>query len=218
MTVLATGLFMFSMFALSEATPVSATSPLDNLALYADTSLSDNGWGGGWNKADVTDGIRNYASDWARGLALRYGDWHQVTIDFGQEITFDSVLQWYHGGMNNNEAAAYKLQYLRGTEWVDILDTSSTHDDLKYPDAATSDWWYYWSTPYENTFAPVVSSQLRIWNYPLTGSHTWLWEIEVYNSTGNHSPVPEPASMILFGVGLIGLAGFRRTLRKSRGK
>ncbi len=164
------------------AIEVPKISPADDLAVGADPSQSDNGWGGGWNKWDLTDGIRTYDGEWARGLAFWYGEWHQVTLDFGHQITFNRVIQWYHGGMNNNEAAAYKLQYWDGTNWVDIFETNNSHAYLKYPDAnPNTDWWYYWSTPYENTFNPVVSDKLRIWNYPLPNSHTWLYEVEVYN-------------------------------------
>jgi len=156
------------------------TSPADDLALHADTSASDDGWGGGSSKSDLTDGWRTYDDEWARGLAFSYGEWHQVTVDFGHQVTFNRVIQWYHDGMNNNEAAAYTLQYWNGSNWVDIFETDNSHAYLKYPDASSSDWWYSWSTPYENTFAPVVTDKLRIWNYPISGSHTWLYEVEVY--------------------------------------
>lgn len=110
--------------------------------------------------------------------------------------------------MDNNEAAAYKLQYWNGTVWVDIFETTNSHAYLKYPDAVPADWWYYWSTPYENTFTPVVSDKLRIWTYPRAGSHAWLYEVEVYNSViraianaGNDLVVDEEALVTLDGSG-----------------
>jgi hypothetical protein len=124
--------------------------------------------------------MRAYDGEWARGLAFGYGEWHQATIDFGHQVTFDRIIQWYHGGMNNNEAVDYKLQYWSGSNWVDIFETNNSHAYLKYPDALESDWWYYWSTPYENTFAPVTSDKIKILNFPRDGSHTWLYEVEVY--------------------------------------
>lgn len=177
--VIALVLITISVGAVQAEVP-TVTSPSDDLALYADASASDNGWGGGSSKTDLTDGLRTY-SGWARGLAFWYNQWHQVTIDFGHQVTFNRVIQWYHGGMNTNEAAKYKLQYWDGSSWVDIFETSNSHDYLKYPDATSDSWWYYWSTPYENTFTPVTSNKLRILNYPLSGSHTWLYEVEVYN-------------------------------------
>lgn len=169
---------------------VSKTSPDNDLAIHADASASDNGWGGGSSKTDLTDGIRTYDGEWARGLAFAYNEWHQVTINFGHQVTFNKVIQWYHGGMNNNEAAAYKLQYWNGSSWVDILETNNSHDCLKYPSAVESDWYYYWSAPYENTFSPVISDKLRILNYPRSGSHTWLYEVEVYNNNTTSISIP----------------------------
>lgn len=35
------------------------------------------------------------------------------------------------------------------------------------------------------------------------------------NGNGTVNPIPEPTTMLLFGSGLIGLAGFRRRFKKS---
>ncbi|MDI6782044.1 MAG: cohesin domain-containing protein, partial [bacterium] len=170
----------------------SKTSPADDLALHADTSASDNGWGGGASKSDLTDGIRTYDGEWARGLAFLKG-WHQVTIDFGKTITYDRVTAWWHAGSAESPyfPQAYRIENWNGTSWVEIFSTTNPATCLKYPNATPNvDWWYYWSSPTENTFTPVTGSKVRLWSYPkdgevMAGYHVWLYEVEVYNDAGS---------------------------------
>ncbi|MEK7813910.1 MAG: carboxypeptidase regulatory-like domain-containing protein, partial [Candidatus Desantisbacteria bacterium] len=167
------------------------TSPADNLALHADTSASDNGWGGGSSKTDLTDGMRVYGGEWARGLAFQKG-WSQVTLDFGKTITYDRVMSWWHDGSAESHYCpqAYRIENWNGTSWVEIFSTTNPVAYLKYPDAVSSDWWYDWSAPTENTFSPVTGSKVRLWSYPkdgevMAGYHVWLYEVEVYNDAGS---------------------------------
>ncbi|MBU0702204.1 T9SS type A sorting domain-containing protein [bacterium] len=179
----------FDFINIVPATPTK-TSPADNLALHADTSASDNGWGGGANKSDLTDGIRAY-DDWARGLAFQKG-WNQVTIDFGKTITFNKVMTWWqHGAIESTYSPkAYRIENWNGTSWVEIFSTTNPGAYLKYPNAvANVDWWYNGSAPTENIFPPVTGSKVRLWSYPkdgevMAGYHTWIDEVEVYNTAG----------------------------------
>ncbi|MEK7812701.1 MAG: carboxypeptidase regulatory-like domain-containing protein, partial [Candidatus Desantisbacteria bacterium] len=175
---------------LGTATFVSKTSPADNLALHADTSASDDGWGGGSSKTDLTDGIRTYDGEWARGLAFQKG-WSQVTMDFGKTIAYDRVMAWWHGGQAESTYCpqAYRIENWNGTSWVEIFSTTNPSAYLKYPYDGIN-WWSGWSAPTENTFSPVTGSKVRLWSYPkdgevMAGYHVWLYEVEVYSDAGS---------------------------------
>jgi hypothetical protein len=198
----------------------SIYSPSDDLALNSDPSLSDDGWGGGTDKWDLTDGSRTYPGDWARGLALPWdGETHQITLVFTQPITFDEVIQWDHGagpdGYGAETPAAYTIQYwnLNTDVWTTIFSTSDPEAYLEYPDATSNDWWYYWSTPYLNTFTPVTSNMIRIWETPVPGRYNWLYEVEVYNNT-SATPGPAAGTVPAATAAIVGARRLRR--RRSR--
>jgi len=61
---------------------------------------------------------------------------------------------------------------------------------------------------YEDIFAAVYITGLET---PINGKYS-IWAADDKNSA---SPVPEPATMLLLGSGLVGLAGFRRRFRNN---
>jgi len=195
----------------------SVFSPANDLALNKDTSLSDDGWGGGSSKTDITAGQRMYGTypqgvDWARGLALPWdGQTHQITIDFGAQTTLGSVIQWHHGagpwGMGAETPASYTIKYWNSGigNWSTIMSTQDPAQFMKCPNAQDpQDWFAYWSTPYENTFAPVTTDKLRIEMTAQPGRYNWLYQVEAY------APVPEPATMAVLGMGVAALLRRRR--------
>ncbi len=175
-----------------EATgPPSQESPSTNLALnpgqndYPNPLESDHGWGGGADKWDIVDGERNY-EDWRQGLAFTGGlkpyheaaGWRQATIDFGVPKTFNRVTVWHHG--LENVPNTYKIQYWDGRKWVDITETASGHDYLKYPANPAQNWYEDWSTPTENEFEPVTGSKVRFLLENSDIVHGWIYQFEVY--------------------------------------
>lgn len=174
----------------------SKLCPADNLAMntsgsgYPSPLSSDDGWGGGTSKWDIVDGQRCYNS-WARGLAFTGGErpyvepcgWRQATIDFGQDVTFDRVAIWHHGG--SHIPNTYKLEYWDGSQWVELFSTTSGSDYL-IADTDCSPWSEVddcssGSLPTENTFPEVTGSKVRYQVHNCDIGHGWIYSFEVYN-------------------------------------
>ena len=182
-----------------------------SLALGADTSASDNGWGGGTTKSDLVDGMASYYDTWTHGLAAWYniGDFH-VVLDFGSDITFNNVVAWWHrdvGGAAVPNVVDIQIWNGVNSAWDTIFSTTDAVSSLGPFDDPTT----WTSRPTAFSFATVTSDKLRfvydtseIFNR--SGEHGWLHEVAVYNN----SAVPEPAPFILCGSGLAGLIYVRK--------
>ncbi len=168
----------------ASAQTTSIQSPPDDIARNANPAESDNGWGGGANKAEITDGVRTYP-EWYHGLAFCGGTgqwcgqtcgWHQATIDFGAPRSFNRVVAWHHG--MEHVPNTCRIESWNGSGWTVVFSTTTGHDYLlpvNFPPG------YYGSDPTENTFPTVTSSKVRFALNNCDITHGWLYEIEVYN-------------------------------------
>jgi len=112
------------------------------------------------------------------------------------------------------------LGSVKAIESIDVWNRTDSNADRLFPftvsilDAAGSSLWsedYNTAGLAQMTFDPaniingqIVKIQLRDTNY------LHLAEVQVWEDDGSQTPVPEPATFILLGSGLAGLAFYRR--------
>jgi hypothetical protein len=175
------------------ARPPTETSAPGNLALNTGTAgpphalESDQGWGGGAQPLDLTDGRRTYGSEWARGLAFKGGaagyaggcGWRQATVDLGGRRRFGRVVIWHHG--ENQAPDRCRLESWDGFAWVVILDSGECRRHLPYVAAKPTEWWQSWSTPMLFDFTRVEGSKVRFSFDNCGREHGWIYELEVYD-------------------------------------
>ena len=165
---------------LAAAFPASGAQ---NIALGADTSESDSGWGGGSYPGDMVDGQTYYSDTWAHGLAFTGGasgyvepcGWRQATLDFGAMKTFSRVLVWHHGA--DHIPTVFHLDYWDGSAWQPTGGTSTVRTDLEVPPAGVFGWG---AIPTEHLFPPVTGSKVRFVLNNCNITHGWIYEFEVF--------------------------------------
>ena len=155
----------------------------------------------------ISDGV--YPSEggsWRENTTWWIGTAPTFTFDYGQAFNIDDIIL----SVDNNDS--YRVDYSsNSTDWnalftldsgigeigwgMDTMTTITTHPEYQYQiDFSTS----------------VTAQYLRI--QAIGGDN--FYSIGEFQAVGSAAPVPEPATMLLLGTGLAGLAGTRLRRKK----
>ncbi len=212
-----------------QAAPINLTVTLDGTIDVKANGASDIG--------KITDGYFPVEGVWTGGDSAPAPDrWNGVNnVAFsGNSATNRDIFYFDFGGrylvedvklaVDNNDQ--YDIEYYTGTGWSNLFTilnsySSSTRsmdnfstilgDDIR-GDSRTD---YYTGID----FTAVETSKLRLFAYNTSWDSNYsIGEFQVFGTAvaGNSSaPVPEPATILLFGSGLAGLAWYGRKRKKS---
>jgi hypothetical protein len=137
-------------------------------------------------------------------VGTHYADFLKAWVDWGQDGVFDSADVVAYNSWELSTISDFTVtsgpfliteDYIGDDLWLRARVTCS-HSLADSMDYSWYDQWGITATEYEAGFNP-------------TG---WLHqgEVEEWQITVNAAPVPEPATIVLLGCGLLGLAGFSR--------
>ncbi len=203
-------IIMFSVFFFASS---SLSTPL-NVTLNKDVSLHGTFFSGGWNggivvsEDTVVDGsfLPRY-NRWDQGAV--WWDTHTprnnpyITIDLAGIFSIESFI------VQADDNDAYKISY-----WN--IDSNSWQDAWDVPNYDGYGWGIQTRPNPSNDndryllAEKIITNALKFEGMDGDGYFS-VSEIQAF---GEAAPVPEPATMILFGSGLIGLAGLKRKVTK----
>jgi PEP-CTERM motif-containing protein len=162
--------------------------------------------------------FRDYLPGW---VSVPAGFTHFVEWSTANPVTLRSFsLYASNEGMDRRAFNHFELFVGDGIgNWTSIYGLQiNSYDDYNGP--TYNDWW---QLELAVDLTPVVAQYFRAefiqapWSSP-SAVGPRIHELDGYDTFLNGStgaPVPEPATMLLLGSGLIGLAGFKRKFRKS---
>ncbi len=145
---------------------------------------------------------------------------------YGADFTDTFVFTLTEGGSLSFTLSEKDSRGMFGTEFVDITDvwfesgeapTTVTPWVKKDPyyDGSNLVSTYSWEYLDAGTYNLGVAGSAYASSYPST--HYWMEDVTFEADTNpNPNPVPEPSTMLLFGVGMLGLAGGARRIQNRK--
>ncbi len=207
LAVLVTGMFFVGMAGTASADNIARNSTVTLNGVFFDDLL----WAGGTSAAPGTlvDGdFLTERTQWNEGTVY----WNEYGNNTGQSIQFDLdgtfVIDSFIAQLDNNDA--YTLSYwdLSSSIWQTAWDIPQKRVPQNFgmttrPDADQT-------TAY--SLGSAITTNALMLEANIAGSEDRYFAVSEIQAFG--TPVPEPATMFLFGTGLLGLAGISMRRRK----
>jgi hypothetical protein len=169
-----------------------------------DTEIDDGVWwsinGEGWGNDSlvaVGDTIQFRLDMWSAGWGEHRYDQVKAWVDWDQNGSWDNYSE------NIIAERFFKPWYMRGSDYDNTYATTTSYlsDAFLITDDMVGDLWLRARVSCDHVpFAETTPY-----------GHLWQGEVEDWNIHVN--PVPIPSSLLLFGTGFLGLAGFYRKKR-----